>query len=54
MPAVPPKSAPRSGVESNWTETVPGMSWFPIVGLHGPLEPWFDQTWKLNEFEPLG
>ena len=22
--------------------------------LYGPLEPWFDQTWTLNEFEPIG
>lgn len=42
------------GHESNWVETLPGKSWFPIVRLYGPLQPWFDQTWKLNEFEPIG
>jgi hypothetical protein len=41
------------GKESNWVETLPGKSWFPIFRLYGPLEPWFDQTWTLNEFEPL-
>ena len=41
------------GKESNWIETLPGKSWFPILRLYGPLEPWFDQTWKLNEFEPV-
>ena len=49
-------SGPRrpTGKESNWVETLPGKSWFPIFRLYGPLEPWFDQTWKLNEFEPIG
>ncbi len=41
------------GKESNWIETVPGKSWFPIFRVYGPLEPWFDQTWRLNEFEPI-
>ena len=45
-------SAPQ-GQESNWIETLPGKSWFPIFRIYGPLEPWFDQTWKLNEFEPV-
>ncbi|MFE6996549.1 DUF1254 domain-containing protein [Microbacterium sp. NPDC057659] len=42
------------GKESNWVETIPGKSWFPLFRLYGPLEPWFDQTWKLNEFELVG
>lgn len=41
------------GRESNWVETIPGKSWFQLFRLYGPLEPWFDQTWRLNEFEPL-
>ena len=41
------------GKESNWVETIPGKSWFQLFRLYGPLQPWFDQTWKLNEFEPL-
>lgn len=45
-------SAPQ-GKESNWVETIPGKSWFQLFRLYGPLQPWFDQTWKLNEFEPL-
>ena len=46
-PTAPP------GKESNWIETIPGKSWFQLFRLYGPLEAWFDQTWKLNEFEPL-
>jgi hypothetical protein len=41
------------GKESNWVETLPGKSWFPIFRLYGALEPWFDQSWKLDEFESM-
>jgi hypothetical protein len=42
-----------AGKESNWVETIPGKSWFTLFRLYGPLQPWFDQTWTLNEFEPV-
>ena len=42
--------APK-GKENNWIETVPQKSWFPILRLYGPLEPWFDKTWKPGEVE---
>jgi hypothetical protein len=41
------------GEGSNWIQTLPGKSWFAIFRLYGPLEPWFEGSWKLNEFEPL-
>lgn len=41
------------GKEANWVETVPGKAWFPMFRAYGPLEAWFDQTWRLNEFEPI-
>lgn len=41
------------GKESNWVQTIPGKSWFQLFRLYGPLQPWFDQTWTLNEFEPM-
>ncbi|MDQ0894688.1 DUF1254 domain-containing protein [Agromyces ramosus] len=41
------------GKESNWVETIPGKAWFQLFRIYGPLEPWFDQTWRLNEFEPI-
>ena len=41
------------GKETNWVETVPGKSWFQLFRIYGPLQPWFDQTWRLNEFEPI-
>ena len=39
------------GKESNWIETVPGKGWFALLRLYGPLEPWFDKTWRPGEFE---
>jgi hypothetical protein len=45
--------APPAGKESNWIESIPGKSWFTIFRLYGPLQPWFDQTWNLNDFERL-
>ena len=41
------------GKETNWIETVPGKGWFTAFRLYGPLQPWFDQTWKLNNIEVL-
>ena len=42
-----------AGKEANWIQTVPGKGWFLILRLYGPLEPWFDKTWKPGEIEPL-
>ena len=42
---------PPAGKETNWIQTVPGKGWFAILRLYGPLEPWFDQTWRPGEFE---
>ena len=41
------------GRESNWVETIPGKAWFQLFRIYGPLQAWFDQTWRLNEFEPI-
>jgi hypothetical protein len=35
-----------AGKENNWIQTIPGKGWFMILRLYGPLEPWFDKTWK--------
>jgi len=37
------------GKESNWVQTIPGKGWFMILRLYGPLEPWFNQTWRPGE-----
>ena len=40
-----------AGKEANWIQTVPGKGWFAIFRLYGPLEPWFDKTWRPGEIE---
>jgi len=39
------------GMENNWVQTIPGKGWFMILRLYGPLEPWFDKTWRPGEIE---
>ena len=41
------------GYENNWIETVPGKGWFILLRLYGPLEGWFDQTWRPSDIEPV-
>ena len=40
-----------AGKENNWIQTIPGKGWFMLLRLYGPLEPWFDKTWKPGEIE---
>ncbi|KAA1189447.1 DUF1254 domain-containing protein [Pseudohalioglobus sediminis] len=41
--------APR-GWENNWAQTMPGKSFNVMLRLYGPLEPWFDKSWKPGDF----
>ncbi|MGB3365788.1 MAG: DUF1254 domain-containing protein [Thermodesulfobacteriota bacterium] len=43
-------NAPQ-GQEGNWLQTIPGKSWFIILRMYGPLEPWLNQTWRPGEIE---
>jgi hypothetical protein len=40
-----------TGMENNWVQTIPGKGWFMILRLYGPLEPWFNKTWRPGEIE---
>jgi hypothetical protein len=42
-----------AGKESNWVQTVPGKGWNTILRLYGPLEPWFDKSWRPGEIEEV-
>ncbi len=42
-----------AGHESNWVQTIPGKSYNVFLRLYGPLQPWFDKTWKPGDFEPV-
>jgi hypothetical protein len=35
----------------NFIRTIPNKGWNAIFRLYGPLEPWFDKTWRLGEIE---
>lgn len=38
---------------TNWIQTVPGKGWFVLLRLYGPLESWFDGSWKPGDIEAL-
>jgi hypothetical protein len=40
-----------AGHETNWVQTIPGKGWNVLLRLYGPLQPWFDKTWKPGQFE---
>jgi hypothetical protein len=40
-----------AGFENNWVQTISGKGWFMILRLYGPLDPWFNQTWRPGEIE---
>lgn len=40
-----------SGQESNWIQTVPGKGWNTILRLYGPLESFYDKSWKPGDPE---
>ena len=33
-------------------QTIPNKSWFLILRLDGPLQAWFDRTWRSGELQP--
>lgn len=43
--------AAPAGHDANWIQTIPGKGWNPMLRLYGPLEPWFEKTWRPSEVE---
>ena len=41
------------GKEKNWVKTIPGEGWFTYIRLYGPLELYFDHTWKPDDIVKL-
>lgn len=39
------------GREGNWVQTMPAKSYSVLLRLYGPLEPWFDKTWRPGDSE---
>jgi hypothetical protein len=44
-PTAPPEA------DKNWVQTVAGKGYNVIFRLYGPLEPWFNQSWRPGDFE---
>ena len=44
----PPEAGGRNRIQ-----TLPGKAWFAMFRPYGPLEPWFDKTWRLPDIEPV-
>ena len=42
-----------AGQENNWAQTVPGKGFWLILRLYGPLDPWFDKTWRPGKIEMI-
>ena len=43
----------RLVTEANWVQTLPGKGWNVLLRLYGPLQPWYDKTWRPGEIEPV-
>jgi len=41
------------GHEANWVQTIPGKGWNVLLRLYGPLQSWYDKTWRPGEIELL-
>lgn len=39
------------GEENNWVQTIPNKGYSVALRLYGPLEPWFNKTWRPGEIE---
>jgi len=33
-------------MERNWVQTAPGKGWNIIFRIYGPLEPWYEASWR--------
>ena len=40
-----------AGEEKNWVQTMPGAGYNVALRLYGPLEPWFNKTWRPGDIE---
>ena len=42
---------PPAGHELNWVQTMPDKGYNVALRLYGPLEPWFDKSWKPGDLD---
>ncbi len=41
------------GKEKNWVKTIPGEGWTTLIRFYGPLESYFDQSWRPDDILKL-
>ena len=44
---------PEGASESNWIQTNKRDGWFVLFRFYGPEKPYYDRSWKLNDFEKI-
>jgi hypothetical protein len=44
---------PPAGHEDNWVQTLPGVGFFVYFRWYGPLDAYFDQSWRLPDIERI-
>ena len=42
---------PPEGGKANWIQTIPGKGWNMLWRIYGPLEAWYDKSWRPSEIE---
>ena len=42
---------PPEGGKANWIQTIPGKGWNMLWRIYGPLEAWYDKSWRPGEIE---
>ena len=42
-----------AGHEANWVQTIPGKGWNVLLRLYGPLQPWYEKTWRPGKMSVL-
>jgi len=46
-------SAERPDNAKNWVQTAKGKSFNVMFRMYGPLENWFNESWKVGEFQKV-
>ncbi len=45
----PEAPAGAASPNKNWIQTTPGRGWFMLFRFYGPLDPFFDKTWRPDD-----
>ena len=43
---------PEGVPAGNWIQTSASKGWFAVLRVYSPLQPFFDKTWRVGEFQP--